>query len=195
MMTATPSFSAWHALVLHRMDDGVERLIRQLERLGMRTSVQWEPMMAGEILPDIVLVDADQGWDGLLPWMPGDCPLPLVALLGSEAPGRIAWALDQGAGALIAKPIASASIYPALVLAVRAHEAAKAAETRIADLQERVRLRPLVHGAVLAIMAAHGLDETHAYRILRQAAMQRREPIQRVAASILAGNEPMPKAI
>jgi AmiR/NasT family two-component response regulator len=194
-MSATPSFNAWRALVLHRRDDGIDRLVRQLDRLGMISAVAWD--VAPDALPpyDIVLVDADQGWDGLLPWCAGQCPVPMVALLGSEAPGRIAWALARGAGAVIPKPITATSVYPALVLAAHAHEARVEAQSRIAELEERVRMRPLVHAAVQAIMAAQGLDETTAYGLLRQAAMSRRQSMQSVAAAIVAGHEPMPRAI
>ena len=116
-MRETPNFAGWHAAVLHREDSNTERLIRQLKLLGMRTSVRWEPLNERE-LPDMVIVDADQGWDELLPWNEEHPPLPVIALLGSEAPGRIAWALGQGAGAIIAKPIASSAVYPAMVMAV-----------------------------------------------------------------------------
>jgi len=194
-MTATPSFNGWHAAVLHRLDDGVERLSRQLERLGLAVTVQWAPLDLGRVNPDIVLVDADQGWDGLLPWQAGAAPMPLVALLGSEAPGRIAWAMEHGAGALIAKPVTSSAIYPALVMAAHMHAQRLTAAGRIADLEERMRLRPLVHGAIRAIMAVRPVDESGAYHLLRCTAMRRRLTIEQIAAGILAGQEPMPEAV
>jgi AmiR/NasT family two-component response regulator len=84
--------------------------------------VQWQPLGCGHDLPDIVLVDADQGWDGLLPWTGENACRPLVALLSSEAPGRIAWAMEQGAGSIIAKPLAASAVYPALVMALGIHQ-------------------------------------------------------------------------
>ena len=135
---------------------------------------------------DIVLVDADEGWDGLLPWTPAEKPAPLVALLASEAPGRIAWALDQGADALIAKPVSASAVYPALVMATRRHAEARQLNERIARLEERVRLRPLVHAAVRTLMAADGCDENEAYGRLRREAMQTRLTLEQAAASILA---------
>ena len=125
-----------------------------------------------------------QGWDGLLPWTPVDNPVPLVALLGSEAPGRIAWALDQGADAIIAKPVAASAVYPALVMATRRHAEAASCAARIASLEERVRLRPLVHAAVQAIMAARRLRRGRRLSaILRREAMRRRLTLEQVAAS------------
>jgi AmiR/NasT family two-component response regulator len=136
---------------------------------------------------DIVLVDADEGWDGLLPWTAAEKLIPLVALLASEAPGRIAWALDQGADALIAKPVTASAVYPALVMATRRHSEARRLNERIRRLEERVRLRPLVHAAVLGLMTADGCDENDAYGRLRREAMQTRLTLEQVAASLLAG--------
>jgi AmiR/NasT family two-component response regulator len=192
-MRETPNFTGWRATILHRPEATTDRLTRQLKLLGLTVSVQWRPLGAHE-LPDIVLVDADQGWDDLLPWHDGKASLPVVALLGSEAPGRIAWAMDQGAGAIIAKPVATSAVYPALVMAVAIHAERAAAAKHQQHLEERVRLRPLVHAAVQKIMAARKVDEEHAYSILRNCAMQRRFPMEQVAALILAGAEPLPEA-
>ena len=193
-MRETPNFSGWQATILHREDGTTERLARQLKLLGFGVNQQWAPLEA-TALPDIILVDADQGWDDLLPWSGAEAPRPLVALLGSEAPGRIAWAMDQGAGSIIAKPMAASAVYPALVMALAVHTERKAVLDKIRHLEERVRLRPLVHAAVQQIMAAHRIDETRAYDLLRSCAMRRRLSMEQVAASILGGAEPLPEAI
>lgn len=193
-MTGTPHFSGLAALVLHRPGDTTDRLMRQLAVLGLRAELRWAPLDAEAPLPDILLVDADAGWSGLLPWPPGHSPVPLVALLGSEAPGRIAWALDQGAQALIAKPVAASAVYPALVMAVRRHAERQALAEQIADLEHRIRLRPLVLGAVQAIMAARHVDEATAFRQLRRAAMRQRLALEQVAAAVLAGTQSLPEA-
>jgi AmiR/NasT family two-component response regulator len=192
-MRETPNFADWRATILHRDDSNTERLTRQLKLIGLQVTMQWQPLDAHD-LPDIVLVDADQGWDGLLPWSGEDAPCPLVALLGSEAPGRIAWAMAQGVGAIIAKPLASSAVYPALVMALGIHKERKAVIDKMKHLEERVRLRPLVHAAVERIIAVRKVDEELAYTILRNCAMQRRMPMEQVAASILGGAEPLPEA-
>lgn len=192
-MRETPNFTGWRATILHREDNTTERLTRQLKLIGFQVTVQWQPL-DGADLPDIILVDADQGWDGLLPWTGENAPRPLVALLSSEAPGRIAWAMEQGAGSIIAKPLASSAVYPALVMALGIHRERKAVIDKMKHLEERVRLRPLVHAAVERIIAVRKVDEELAYTILRNCAMQRRMPMEQVAASILGGAEPMPEA-
>jgi AmiR/NasT family two-component response regulator len=153
--------------------------------LGLRAEARWRPLHSGEEV-DIILVDADEGWDGLLPWTPAERPAPLVALLASEAPGRIAWALDQGSDALIAKPVMASAVYPALVMATRRHAEARLLSERIAKLEERVRLRPLVHAAVRALMVAEGCDENEAFGRLRREAMRTRLSLEQAAGSLLA---------
>ena len=192
-MTETPNFTGWQATVLHREDGNTDRLIRQLRLLGIRSSLQWAPIQAAALL-DLVIVDADQGWDGLLPWNGTTPTCPVVALLGSEAPGRIAWALEQGAGAIVAKPIAASAVYPALVMAVAIHQERKTVGERLQYLEERIRLRPLVHAAVERLMAGRAIDEERAYAILRDCAMRRRLPMEQIAAFILGGAEPLPEA-
>ena len=195
-MSKTPNFTGWRAVILHREDSNTERLMRQLALLGIHTVRQWEPLSAGDMpesMPEIVLVDADQGWDGLLPWN-GEAPSrPIVALLGSEAPGRIAWALSQGAGAIIAKPVAASAVYPALVMAVSIFEERSKVATRLRHLEERVRLRPLVHAAVQKLMSLRNIDEESAYAILRDSAMRRQLSMEQIAGIFLGGAEPLPE--
>ena len=184
-MKETLNFLGQRVIILHRPGDATDRLVRQCSLLGLRAEARWRPLHSGEEV-DIVLVDADQGWDGLLPWTPTERPAPLVALLASEAPGRIAWALDQGSDALIAKPVMASAVYPALVMATRRHAEARLLSERIAKLEERVRLRPLVHAAVRALMVAEGCDENEAYGRLRREAMRTRLTLEQAAGSLLA---------
>jgi AmiR/NasT family two-component response regulator len=193
-MSRLPDLVGWRAVILHRADEWIDKTVRQLGLLGLAAHRQWEPLDLTRTPADIVLVDADQGWAGLLPWESGSAPVPLVALLQSEAPGRVAWALDQGAGAILAKPVVPSAIYPALVLAAAAHRKRIEIAARLAMLEERIKLRPLVHGAVLAIMETQRVDEDGAYRSLRLAAMARRITMEQAAAGILAGAVPLPEA-
>jgi AmiR/NasT family two-component response regulator len=190
MIARTPNFTGWQAVILAEEDGNSSRLRRQLRLLGLKAHCQWQPIPASD-LPDLVLIDADHGWDELLPWSDARPACPVVALLGSEAPGRIAWALRQGAGAIIPKPVSASAVYPALVLAVSAHEERATAEHRIAHLEERLRLRPIVYAAISRLKAERGVDDERAYAILRDCAMRRRLPVEQIAAFFLGGSEPL----
>jgi len=184
-MTTTPGFTGLRAVILHRANDDVQRLTRQLGVLGLDTHVQWQPLKT-TATADLVLVDADAGWAGILPWERDKNPVPLIALLSSEAPGRVAWALDHGANALISKPVAASAVYPALVMAFRFHAQRLQITRELDDMRERLRLRPLVLAAVQALMQRFDLDEAAAYRQLRQQAMQSQLALEHVAADVLS---------
>nr|WP_299506744.1 ANTAR domain-containing protein [uncultured Rhizobium sp.] len=190
MITRTPNFTGWRATILTEEDGNTERLRRQLSLLGIEVHCQWSPIIESA-MPKLILVDADRGWDELLPWDTGTPTRPVVALLGSEAPGRIAWAIRQGAGAIIPKPITASAIYPALVLAVSIHEARLSAERQIAHLEERLKLRPVVYAAIARLTSERQIGEDAAYSVLRDCAMRRRLPIEQIAAFFLAGSEPL----
>ena len=90
--------------------------------------------------------DVDLGFDEQFPWAPGEAPMPLVALIGSEAPGRIEWALSHKADAQLLKPVGNAGVYSALLIARQSFEARRhsgrpdrRAETRVAERQTIVR--------------------------------------------------------
>lgn len=188
MTLKTPNFTGWRAVILSEADSNTDRLRRQLGLLGVSVTVQWTPLSTAD-LPDLVLIDADRGWDELLPFSDAAPACPVVALLGSEAPGRIAWALRHGAGAIIPKPVSASTVYPAMVLAVSLHEERLETRRRIAHLEERLKLRPLVFAAVTRLAAERHIDEERAYAILRDCAMRRRLPIEQLAAFFLGGSE------
>lgn len=187
-MTGTPSFRGQRAVLLHRPGETTDRIARQLALLGLVTDVRWQKLTDVSDV-GLVLVDADEGWTGLLPWPGAGKPVPLVALLASEAPGRIAWALDQGADALIAKPVMPSAIYPALVMAARRHAEARATADTLTELRERIRLRPLVLAAVERLREARGWGEDEAYRELRREAMRQRLTLEQCAAALLASGQ------
>ena len=102
-------------------------------RVGIAATHCWPEVshLADLAAFNVVLVDADMGYDGQFPWQPGAAPMPVVALIGSEAPGRIAWAMSQGADAHLLKPIGSAGLYSALVIACHSFARRKAMTAEI----------------------------------------------------------------
>jgi AmiR/NasT family two-component response regulator len=194
MRRLAPTFGGLRAAVLHRPDESIDRLVRQLELLGLVADVRWSPLLADEPF-DLVLVDADQGYDDLLPWPGTDSPVPLIGLLRSEAPGRIAWMLERGVSAVIPKPVQTSAVYPALVVATTIHGERQETRQRILELEERLRMRPIVYEAMKIIARAQGTDQEGAYRYLRDLAMKTRRPIEQVAATIAATGRILPEAI
>ena len=145
----------------------------------------WPELPAEALAADFVFFDVDLGFDEQFPWKPGEAPMPLVALIGSEAPGRIEWALSHKADAQLLKPVGNAGVYSALLIARQSFEArrrpgrrdrgAAPARRRAADHRARGR------GAV-----AQGADDGRAYAQLRSLAMSWQISIEEAARRIVA---------
>ncbi|TJX53176.1 MAG: ANTAR domain-containing protein, partial [Mesorhizobium sp.] len=166
-----PNLGGARAFVLHRPHPTVQAITRQLSAIGLVTV-------------DFVFFDADLGFDEQFPWKPGEAPMPLVALIGSEAPGRIEWALSHKADAQLLKPVGNAGVYSALLIARQSFEARKHLAGEIAGLRQRVAERQTIVRAVSAL--SKGSDDDRAYAQLRSLAMSWQISVEDAARRIVA---------
>lgn len=171
------------ALILHRPHATVDALARQLRAIGLAAVPRWPDLEAGDDGAHFLFFDADQCHDAQLPWPAGHPPMPMIALIGSEAPGRVGWALDAGAVAQMVKPVGAAGAHAALMLASRAFASDAARAGEAASLRARVAAREDVVAASLAL-AARG-DRRGAYATLRRKAMDWQVTIEVAALRVL----------
>lgn len=180
-----PDLRAARAVILHRPHTLVQAITRQLVAIGLNVSESWPELGPEALGADFVFFDVDMGYDAQFPWTSGAAPMPLIALIGSEAPGRIEWAIAQGSDAQMLKPVGDSGVYSALLIARQSYEARKSLWTEISSLRSRLAERQTVVRAV-TLLAAHGDCEADAYAHLRQLAMSRRETIEQAAHRIVA---------
>ena len=90
-----PNLGGKRALVLHRPHANVSALLRQLVAIGLDAQEAWPHLPDDVHEADFLFFDVDMVCDEQLPWQPGEASMPLVALIGSEAPGRIEWAMSH----------------------------------------------------------------------------------------------------
>ncbi|MFQ6753696.1 ANTAR domain-containing protein [Cereibacter sphaeroides] len=173
------------AVILHRPHPVVQALTRQLHAIGLEVEDCWPDLEPQAISADFIFFDADMGHDAQFPWKPGESPMPMIALIGSEAPGRIEWSLQAGAHAQLLKPIGDSGAYSALLIARAAFDAHRALSAEIADLRRRLDQRQTVVQAV-TLLAQRARDESAAYGQLRQMAMAWRVSIEEAAHRIVA---------
>lgn len=176
------------ALILHRPHPTVQALTRQLTAIGLTVDQVWPQCGPDVLAADFVFFDADLGHDEQFPWAAGASPMPLIALIGSEAPGRVEWALRAGAHAQLLKPVGDNGAYSALLIARDAFDAQAALSAEIADLRRRLDERRSVVRAV-ALLAARGRSEAEAYGQLRQMAMAWRVSFEDAALRIVAHSD------
>ncbi len=172
-------------MILHRPHPTVQTLTRQLTAIGLQVTQAWPELGAEGLAADYIFFDADMGHDGMFPWEAGQPPIPMIALIGSEAPGRIEWSLKAGSHAQLLKPVGDSGAYSALLIARDAFDAQKALSAEIADLRRRLEDRQTVVRAV-TLLAARGKTEAEAYAQLRQMAMAWRISFEDAAARIVA---------
>lgn len=174
------------AVILHRPHPTVQALDRQLRAIGLQVSEAWPELGPQALGADFVFFDADMGHDEQFPWAPGQSPMPMVALIGSEAPGRIEWALRAGAHAQLLKPVGDNGAYSALLIARDAFDAQRALTVEISDLRRRLDERLTVVRAVTLLVAHGARDDASAYGQLRQMAMAWRVSFEDAAARVVA---------
>lgn len=112
----------------------------------------------------------------------------MIALIGSEAPGRIEWLLAAGAHAQMLKPAGDNRACATLLVARAAFDARAALGDEIAGLRRCLgELQTVVRAVTLR--AARGGTEAAAYDRLRQMAMASRVTVEKAAARIAAGKD------
>jgi AmiR/NasT family two-component response regulator len=175
------------ALMVMRDEREISIVRRQLSRLGMTISEHdpAEPPPPNQAI-DVILMDADSipiKSDHAALWK-GNAPI--IALIGTETPSRLKWLLDLRPASFLVKPLRSAGLYTALVVAFDSAQRRVDQAAHIEKLEDRIRSRRIVFAAVLQIMRGHGMSETDAFSLIRQTAMRHRTTIEVLSAEIIA---------
>jgi AmiR/NasT family two-component response regulator len=175
------------ALMIMKDEREIAIVRRQFDRLGMSV-VETDPSQL--LLPrddvDVIVLDAD-----LIP-IKSDCTLsrkinvPIIALIGTETPSRLKWLLDLHPASFLVKPLRSAGLYTALVVAFDCAQRRIDEAAQVEKLEDRIRARRIVVAAVLQLIRAHALSEEDAFTLIRQTAMRYRTTIEQLSAEIIA---------
>lgn len=158
---------------------------RQFERLGIE-GFAWTPGEAVSFSPDLSLID-----DEFLPMLqPAQRAFlarsPVIALLGTETPSRLKLLFELDPASFLVKPLRSAGIYAALVMAFERSERTNELKQHIHKLELRLKSRRVVLAAVLQVMHSHALAEPAAFALIRKSAMEQRKTIEEISAEIMA---------
>lgn len=173
---------AWIALPA---DHSRDVLARTLERLGLVVTLDGpEAADFSASAHDIVFVDADADFMVL------DPNVPHIALIGMEAPSRLARVVRHRAASVLMKPVRPTGVFTALFLAFNEHDIRQREAQEREALVRRSEGRRVVVKAILKIMKEHDLTDDEAYRRLRAASMANRIPIEAFAAEMVAASMP-----
>lgn len=133
---------------------------------------------------DVLMVDADL--DQPLGCVTTDAPpaVPVIGLIGVEAPSRLKAMMQIGATAFLRKPIHGAVVYSALFMGINGYLRRRSLESRLEDHERRRRGRRFVIKAILDLMHRAGIDDDQAFAILRRESMRRRMSIEDYCATL-----------
>jgi AmiR/NasT family two-component response regulator len=176
------------ALLVMRDERDISIVRRQLSRLGMTISEHdpAAPAPPDQAAVDVILMDADAipiKSDQATLWKGS---VPIIALIGTETPSRLKWLLELRPASFLVKPLRSAGLYTALVVAFDSAQRRVDDAAHIEKLEDRIRSRRVVLSAVLQIMRGHDMSETDAFALIRQTAMRHRTTIEVLSAEIIA---------
>jgi AmiR/NasT family two-component response regulator len=173
------------ALVAIKDERDMSIVRRQFERLGIDIWSGDFDLVPGS-RADVVLID-----DEFLPLNPTMQRVfsgagSIIALLGTETPSRLKLVFELDPASFLVKPLRSAGIYAALVMAFERSERTNELKQQIVKLEERLRSRRIVLAAVLQVMHSHAVAEPAAFALIRRAAMEQRKTIEQMSAEIAA---------
>ncbi|MDQ0394343.1 ANTAR domain-containing response regulator [Labrys monachus] len=188
------NFNGGKALIVTTNRTAVEALEATLAKLGVAS--EFPAIEEGRVTldltglkaeRDILFVDGDL--DGTLP-MESDAdsrcpPVPVIGLVGVEAPSRLKRLINVGATAFLRKPVHSAAVYTALFLGVNQFLLRSGMQSRLDDMERRRRGRRSVIKAVLALMTESGVDDDEAYNRLRRESMRLRVSLEEYCEEFL----------
>ena len=89
--------------------------------------------------------------------------------------------------AYLVKPFTKADLVPAIEMAVSRFHEARALETEVGSLRDRLEVRKLLDRAKGKLQADHGLSEPEAFRWIQKTSMDRRTRMREVAEAVIEG--------
>lgn len=181
------NFSRRRALIVTDDTATMNRLCVSLGRVGVRAE-------AAQLQPEgIDLRDEDLCTEHDILFLDGDLNLvihvpsyektavpliPIVGMVGIEAPSRLERLFSYGATAFIKKPIYAGAVFPSLFMSINGH-LQRLQLTRYQHKQDMRRgMRRYVMKAVLMIMEEKNLTDEEAYDCLRRTSMNMQTSIE-----------------
>jgi AmiR/NasT family two-component response regulator len=182
------NFRGVHALVIHGQDRNRAVLTETLTKLGLKVRVA-DPSDALTIRgalteTEILVFDTDMAEAAALALAGERVAVPVIAIVGLEAPGRLQRAFELEPSAVLYKPLRSTGIYSALFFATNEHRRRRELCLKMQLLEARHRSRRFVTRAIVELMRDRSIDDEEAFRLLRKESMRRRLTIEEYAVRL-----------
>ncbi len=167
------NFRGCRAFIQVRPGTAIETLEATLIRLGVAPAVV--PLVGAALDPehDVLFLDGDLGSEPVLP--AGSLPpVPVIGLVGVEAPSRLKALMEQGATAFLRKPVHAGSVYSSLFLGINEFRRRRQLEQMLAEHDRRRHARRFLIRAIVELVTGQGMTDDEAYQTLRRRSMRER---------------------
>lgn len=144
--------------------------------------------------PDVALLDISMpGMDGLAvaSILSAERVCAVVLVTAYSQREIVSRAAASGALAYVVKPFSPADLVPAIELARSRFEELEALHGDVGELRSKLEDRRVLERAKGSLMAAYGLSESEAWRLLQKQAMDQRTSMAAVARRVLTRSEPV----
>ena len=141
-----------------------------------------------EIKPDIILIETESpSRDTLehLGVMNRDMPRPVIMFSQDEDQDTIRSAIRSGVAAYVVDGFDIDRLRPVVDVAVAHFEEHQALKRELAETSRKLSERKVIEKAKGILMKSRGMDEETAYGALRKLAMERSQPLAKVAGNLV----------
>jgi AmiR/NasT family two-component response regulator len=119
------------------------------------------------------------------------CDPAIIAIGTYESPTSLKTIIDLNAHGVISKPLRALGILTQFALARYRHGYEGRLNNKVRKLEETLKGRRLIEKAIRILAGTNGIDEDHAYRLVRDQATEKRITMVSVAEAIIAAHETM----
>lgn len=177
-----------HVVVMCPPNEIYDSLALQLMRIGCSVQQHWPPPKKLDDAIDLVFCGIFEGrqHEELSKLIANGGPrLTTVAIVEYESPTILSQLLELGCHGVMALPLDSHKVLPALVCARRNSETHAKLLFKNAQLQDRLDNQADINKAKVLLMSANGWSEVEAHGYLSKEAMKGRESILGMARKII----------
>lgn len=177
-------------LVIHPDDDDGRNLIAQIQRIGCQGRAQWPipERLASE--PDVVvMLVAPETLSANAPWLLRQGRPPIIPVIAYETPVIVEALLQLNSFAVVPSPVRSFGLLAALSVTLSQSAKTRDREKHMKRLEGRLAVTRTVQKAKSILMETRGLSEVDAYNALRDQAMAKREPVEKIAEALIKAHD------
>ncbi|AYW42381.1 ANTAR domain-containing response regulator [Pseudomonas aeruginosa] len=177
-------------LVVHPDDEDGRNLIAQLQRIGCQVQVQWPiPERLNTEVDVIVLAVSPESLSTKTPWLLHASTPPIIPVIAYENPIIVEALLQLNACSVIPSPVRSFGLLTALALTLNQSRKAREREKHVKRLEGRMAVIRTVQQAKIILIETKGMSEIDAYNALRDQAMAKRVPVEKIAEALVKAHE------